>query len=98
MVGDLLCHFQFAAVLQICRDAGRAKGMIANPRLDAGRFRAPAGDYFVQGRRRWVRLHEKGGKASAKSGRATPSWVSSDRQRSASGCNESGAGPVQFGP
>jgi hypothetical protein len=36
MVGDLLCHFQLAAVLQIRRDAGRAKGMIANPRFDAG--------------------------------------------------------------
>jgi hypothetical protein len=44
MVGDLLCHFQLAAVLQIRRDAGRAKGMIANPRFDAGRFRAPADD------------------------------------------------------
>ena len=31
MVGDLLRHFQLAAVLQIRRDAGRAEGMIANP-------------------------------------------------------------------
>src|SRR5260221_4073686 len=44
MVGDLLRHFQIAAVLQIRRDAGRAEGMIANPRFDAGRFRAPADD------------------------------------------------------
>ena len=44
MVGDLLRHFQLAAVLQIGRDAGRPEGMIANPRFDAGRFRAPADD------------------------------------------------------
>jgi len=44
MVGDLLRHFQLAAVLQIRRDAGRAEGMIADARLDAGRFRAPADD------------------------------------------------------
>ena len=44
MVGDLLRHFQFAAVLQIRRDPGRSKGMIANPRFDAGRFRPPADD------------------------------------------------------
>jgi hypothetical protein len=44
MVGDLLRHFQLASVLQIRRDTGRAEGMIANPRLDAGRFRAPADD------------------------------------------------------
>jgi hypothetical protein len=44
MVGDLLRDFEFAAVLQIRRDAGRAESMIANPRLDAGRFRAPADD------------------------------------------------------
>src|SRR5258708_32949406 len=44
MVGDLLSHFQLAAVLQIGRDAGRPEGMIANPRFDAGRFRAPADD------------------------------------------------------
>ena len=44
MVSDLLRHFQLAAVLQIGRDAGRAEGMIANPRFDAGRFRAPADD------------------------------------------------------
>src|SRR5258708_40128715 len=44
MVGDLLRHFQLAAVLQIRRDTGRAEGMIANPRFDAGRFRAPADD------------------------------------------------------
>jgi len=42
MVGDLLRDFEFSAVLQIRRDPGRAEGMIANPRLDAGRFRAPA--------------------------------------------------------
>jgi hypothetical protein len=44
MVGDLLRDFEFAAVLQIRRNAGRAEGMIANPRFDAGRFRAPADD------------------------------------------------------
>jgi len=44
MVGDLLRHFQFAAVLQIRRDPGRSKGMIANPRFDAGRSRPPADD------------------------------------------------------
>ncbi len=44
MVGDLLRHFQLAAVLQIRRDAGRTEGMIANPRFDAGRFRPPADD------------------------------------------------------
>ncbi len=42
MVGDLLRHFQLAAVLQIRRDTGRAEGMITNPRFDAGRFRPPA--------------------------------------------------------
>ena len=44
MVGDLLRHFQLTAVLQIRRDAGRAEGMIADARFDAGRFRAPADD------------------------------------------------------
>ena len=44
MVGDLLCDFEFSAVLQIRRNAGRPKGMIADPRFDAGRFRAPADD------------------------------------------------------
>jgi hypothetical protein len=44
MVSDLLRDFQFAAVLQIRRNAGRTEGMIANPRLDASRFRAPADD------------------------------------------------------
>jgi len=44
MVSDLLRHFQLAAVLQIRRDAGRAEGMIPNPRFDAGRFRPPADD------------------------------------------------------
>ena len=44
MVGDLLRDFQFTTVLQIRRDAGRAEGMIANPRLDAGRFRPQADD------------------------------------------------------
>jgi hypothetical protein len=38
MVGDLLRHFQFAAVFQIGGDTGRAEGMIANPRFEAGRF------------------------------------------------------------
>src|SRR5260221_2583322 len=44
MVGDLLCHFQLAGVFQIRRDAGRAESMIADPRFDACRFRAPADD------------------------------------------------------
>ena len=30
MIGDLLRHFQLAAVLQIRRDTGRAESMIAN--------------------------------------------------------------------
>jgi hypothetical protein len=44
VVRDLLRHFQLAAVLQVRRDAGRAEGMIANARFDAGRFRPPADD------------------------------------------------------
>ena len=44
MLGDLLRYFQLAAVLQIRRDAGRPKGVIANPRFDAGRLRPPADD------------------------------------------------------
>jgi hypothetical protein len=44
VVSDLLRDLEFAAVLQIGRDAGRAEGMIANPRFDAGRFRPPADD------------------------------------------------------
>ena len=44
MIGDLLRHFQLAAVFQIGGDTGRAEGMIANPRFDSGRFRAPADD------------------------------------------------------
>src|ERR1700758_1000388 len=44
VVGDLLRDFEFAAVLQILRDAGRAEGMIANLRFDAGRFRPSADD------------------------------------------------------
>src|SRR6202011_3956663 len=44
MVGDLLRDFEFAAVLQIRRNAGRTESMIANPRFDAGCFRAPADD------------------------------------------------------
>src|SRR5258708_38801999 len=44
VVSDLLRDFEFAAVLQICRNAGRAESMIANPRFDAGRFGAPADD------------------------------------------------------
>jgi len=38
MVSDLLGHFECAAVLQVRRGPGRAKGMIANPRFDPGRF------------------------------------------------------------
>jgi hypothetical protein len=41
---DLLRDFEFTAILQIRRDAGRAEGVVANPRFDAGRFRAPADD------------------------------------------------------
>lgn len=44
MVSNLLRHFQLAAVFQIGGDTSRAEGMIANPRFDAGRFRAPAND------------------------------------------------------
>ena len=44
MVHDLLRDFQLTAVLQIRRDVGRAEGMIADARLDAGRLRAPADD------------------------------------------------------
>ncbi len=44
MVGDLLRDFEFAAVLQIRCNTGRTEGMIADPRFDAGRFRAPADD------------------------------------------------------
>ena len=40
MVGDMLRHFQFAAVLQIGGDARGAEGVIANTRLDASRFGA----------------------------------------------------------
>jgi hypothetical protein len=36
VVSDLLRDFEFAAVLQIRRNAGRTEGMIANPRFDAG--------------------------------------------------------------
>jgi hypothetical protein len=44
VVSDLLRDFEFAAVLQIRRDAGRAEGMIADARFDAGRLRPPADD------------------------------------------------------
>jgi hypothetical protein len=44
MVSDLLRDFEFTAVLQIRRDAGRAESMIANSRFDAGCFRTPADD------------------------------------------------------
>ena len=55
MVGDLLRDFEFTAVLQIRRDPGRAEGMIADARLDAGRFRAPADDAVgVRGRGEWL--------------------------------------------
>jgi hypothetical protein len=42
MIRDLLRHFQLAAVPQIRRDAGRAEGMIADPRFNAGPFYALA--------------------------------------------------------
>jgi hypothetical protein len=38
MVSDLLRRFQLTAVLLVRCDAGRAEGMIANPRFDAGRL------------------------------------------------------------
>ena len=44
MVSDLLRDFEFTAVLQIRDNAGRAEGVIANPRFDAGRFGPPADD------------------------------------------------------
>ena len=44
VVSDLLRDFEFAAVLQIRRNAGRTEGMIANPLFDTGRFRAAADD------------------------------------------------------
>jgi hypothetical protein len=44
VVSDLLSHFQFSAVLQIRRNAGRAEGMIADPRFNAGGLGAPADD------------------------------------------------------
>jgi hypothetical protein len=44
VICDLLRDFKLAAVLQIRRDAGRAESVIADPRFDAGRFRAPADD------------------------------------------------------
>src|SRR6201987_1487544 len=44
MDSDQLSDFQLTAVLQIRRDPGRAEGMIANRRFDAGRFRPPADD------------------------------------------------------
>jgi hypothetical protein len=44
VVGDLLRDFEFTAVLQIRGNAGRAEGVVADPRFDAGRFRAP-GDW-----------------------------------------------------
>ena len=44
VVRDLLRDLEFAAVFQIRGDAGCTESMIANPRFDAGRFRAPADD------------------------------------------------------
>jgi hypothetical protein len=44
VVSDLLGDFEFAAVFEIRRDPGGAEGMVANPRFDTGRFRAPADD------------------------------------------------------
>jgi hypothetical protein len=41
MIGDILRHFQFAAVLQVGGDAADAEGMIADLRLDAGGLRPP---------------------------------------------------------
>ena len=41
MIGDMLRHFQFAAVPQVGCDAGDAESMIADLRFDAGGFRAP---------------------------------------------------------
>jgi hypothetical protein len=36
MIGDMLRHFQLAAILQIGGDARRAESMIVNLRLDPG--------------------------------------------------------------
>jgi len=44
VVRDLLRDLEFTAVFQIRGDAGCTESMIANPRFDAGRFRAPADD------------------------------------------------------
>jgi len=44
VVRDLLRDLEFTAVFQIRDDAGCTESMIANPRFDAGRFRAPADD------------------------------------------------------
>jgi len=44
VVSDLLHNFEFAAVLQIGGDTGRTESMIADARLDAGRFRPPTFD------------------------------------------------------
>ena len=41
MIGDMLRHFQFAAVLQVGGDASGAESMIADLRLDAGGLRPP---------------------------------------------------------
>ena len=42
MFSNLLRQFQLAAVFQISGDTGRAKGMIADPRLDDARLRPSA--------------------------------------------------------
>jgi hypothetical protein len=44
VVSDLLRHFQLTAVLQIGGNTGRAEGMVADARFDAGGLRAPADD------------------------------------------------------
>jgi hypothetical protein len=44
MIGNLLRHFQLAAVLQISGDAGRPESMIADARLYAGGFRPALDD------------------------------------------------------
>ena len=40
MVGEVLRHFELAAVLQVRGNAGRAEGMVADPGLEAGGPRA----------------------------------------------------------
>jgi hypothetical protein len=42
LTGNRRRFFQSTAILEICRDAGRPEGVIADKRLNAGRLRAAA--------------------------------------------------------